>query len=830
MACDTTKRVPDGRQLLVDTEINVNGEPENEDQVQNLLYQEPNSAILGFPLRLHMFNLAKADPDSSYKAKFINKPGKYERMSKLLSKKQVDRLGESFWYSGFHNFLKRTGEAPVVLDSVSTKKSLTRLRSHYFNEGFFNVKTSSETDTIGDKKAQVKYNVITGDAFILDSITQTITTPVLDSLFNAHKNKTLIKSGNQYKTSDFEAEKNRITTNFRNNGIFHFQQNYVRFIIDTVDTDHKAHSNMVIDDYTYRENDSTKTAQFKMFKISEVNIFTDVPSGKSRSEIRDSVTYNNFNLYSSTELKYKPKALTDAVFITRGGLFADYKSTLTSRYLSNLRVFNYPSIQYIVDPRDSTGQSLVTNIYLSPRKKYSFGAGLDVTHSNIQDFGIAATTSVSIRNIFNGAETLEISGRGNIGSSRQLANPNDNFFNVSEYGLDTRLLFPRILMPFNTDRIIPKNMIPSTSFNIGFAKQENIGLDKENFTTSLTYNWTPKRFSTARFDLLNVQYVKNVNIANYFRVYGSSYDALNNIAQQYPFDASYFDNGNLLPETGTIGVIQDVQSGVVDVGVNDLQTINSIEERRRRLTENNLIIASSYTFSKTTKTDLQDNTFFTFRTKIESAGNVASLIASASKQLENQNGNNTLFEIEYSQYIKTEFDLVKHWDLRRKRIIAMRLFAGIAIPYGNSNNIPFSRSYFAGGSNDNRAWRPYGLGPGSSGAVNDFNEANMKLAFSTELRFNLFGDLHGAIFTDIGNIWNVLDNVEDERSTFTSLESLEDTAIGSGFGLRYDFNFFVVRLDLGFKTYNPAEQAGNKWFRDYNFANSVLNIGINYPF
>ncbi len=829
-ACDSTKRVPVGKRLLTDTDISVNDKKEKSDDISNLLYQEPNSSILGFPLRLHLYNLAPTDPDSLYKAKFINNPGKYERMAKFLSKKQVDRLGESFWYSGFPNFLKRTGEPPVLLDSLSTKKSLQRLRAHYYNEGFFNTKTTAKTDSIGDNKAEIKYTVITGRPYILDSLTQSISTPVLDSIFQADKRKMVLTSGKQYKTSDFEAEKNRVTTLFRNNGIFHFQQNYVHFDIDTVDTNYKAHSNMIIEDYTYRENDVAKTGEFKRFKISEVNIFTDIKSGKSRAAIRDSTTYKNVNLYSATKLKYKSKALTDAVFITEGGVFADYKTTLTSRYLSNLRVFNYPSIQYVIDERDSTGHSLISNIYLSPRKKYSFGAGLDVTHSNIQDFGIAANTSVTIRNIFNGAETLEISGRGTIGSSRQLANPDDNFFNVSEYGLDTRLNFPRILMPFNTDRIIPKNMIPSTSFNIGYAKQQNIGLDKENFTTALTYNWTPKRFSTARFDLFNVQYVKNVNIANYFRVYGSSYEALNSIGQDYNFNPDYFDGENLTPENGTIGVIQDVQSGLVSVNIKDRQTVNSIEERRRRLTENNLIIASSYTFSKTTKTDLLDNTYFTFRTKVESAGNVASLIAEAAKQLKNESGSNTLFQIEYSQYIKTEFDFIKHWDLRKKRILAMRLFTGIAIPYGNSKNIPFSRSYFGGGSNDNRAWRPYGLGPGASGAINDFNDANMKLAFSTELRFNLFGDLNGAVFTDIGNIWNVLDNVKDEKSKFVGFKSLKNTAIGTGFGVRYDFSFFVVRLDLGFKTYNPAEEEGERWFRTYNFSNSVLNIGINYPF
>jgi outer membrane protein assembly factor BamA len=162
--------------------------------------------------------------------------------------------------------------------------------------------------------------------------------------------------------------------------------------------------------------------------------------------------------------------------------------------------------------------------------------------------------------------------------------------------------------------------------------------------------------------------------------------------------------------------------------------------------------------------------------------------------------------------------------------LAVRSFFGIAIPYGNSNFIPFSRSYFAGGSNDIRAWQPYSLGPGSSGAVNDFNEANMKLTTSAEFRFKVVNNIKGALFIDTGNIWNVLDNVTDEKAVFDDFKSLTDIAVGSGFGVRYDFNFFVVRLDLAFKTYNPAEEIGNRWFRDYNFSNSVLNIGINYPF
>ncbi|NMH27204.1 BamA/TamA family outer membrane protein [Flavobacterium sp. SE-s28] len=799
------------------------------------MVRKPNSDLLGYRLRLNLYNLANPNPDSTFKAKFSGNPRKYERLSTILSKKQVARLGKSFYYYGVHEMLRKVGEPPVIVDQKSIDKSVLRLKGHYFNKGFFNAKISAAIDSTAPKKAKVVYTVTTSEPYILDSLTQSISSPILDSMFQATKEASALKSGKQFNSEDFDAEKLRLNTLFRNNGIFHFQQNYVKYDIDTVDTGHKAHSEMIIDDYTYRVGDSTYSMPFKKYKVSQVNIYTDATLGKNKENIKDSVTYNNFNLYAYQKLKYRPKAITDAVFIAPGSTFADWRTTVTSRYLSNLRVFNYPTIQYQEDPRDPKGESLIANIFLVPRKKYSFGASLDVTHSNIQDFGIAGSTSVTIRNVFNGAETLELSARGNIGSSKDLANPNDSFFNVSEYGGDLKLSFPRVLLPIKTESILPKRMIPSTVISLGYAKQQNIGLDKQNFTSSFAYSWTPKRFNSARFDLFNIQYVKNLNPGNYFEVYKSSYDALNKIAQDNSANVNpaYFNSdGNLIIESGTTGFTTDAlgASDAIPLSSSDYSTVRSIEERRQRLTENNLIFASSFSYSMTTKTDLLDNTFYSLRTKIESAGNFLSVIASASKQLKNQNGNNTIFDIEYSQYLKGELEYIKHFDLGRKKVLAMRAFGGVAIPYGNANSIPFSRSYFAGGSNDNRGWQSYALGPGTSGAVNDFNEANMKIALNAEFRFHLFGDLYSAFFVDAGNIWNVLDNVEDERYTFNGLSSLTDLAIGSGVGFRYDFTFFVVRLDVGFKTYEPSIYEGSKWFRNYNLSKSVLNIGINYPF
>ncbi len=835
--CETLKYVPADEQLLVDNEIIVNGEKETSEDVTNQLYQKPNSNILGYKLRLNLYNLANLKHDSTYNAKFVNNPEKYRRMSKILSAKQVNRLGQSFWYAGINDFLRETGEPPVIVSSKSAEKSARRLRSYYFNRGYFKVKTDFEIDSAGKQRAEVKYDVKLGDPYYIDTIKVTIDTKALDSMYNAQKSASLIKTGKKYMTADFENERNRITTQFRNNGVYQFQQNFITYDLDTISTGTLVNVNLKITDNTFRQGDSTVVEPFKIYKISRINIFTGYGLNKEKSKYADSVEYKDFNIYSRTKLKYRPKAITDAVFLSKNNLFADFRTTLTTRYLSNLRIFNYPTVQYEVDTNDTINSSLIANIFLTPKKKYGFTPTFDVTHSNIQPFGLAANSSVLIRNVFNGAETLELGLRGAIGTSKSFANPNDNFFNVSEYGFDGRLNFPRVLMFFGTEKIIPKSMIPSTAFNLGYAKQQNIGLDKENFTSSLVYIWTPKRNATGRFDLFNVQYVKNINIANYFRVYTSSYRTLTTIADSYSAPESYFfgsANGvrQLTIEDGTNTFIADVlgQNPSVLLSDADRKKVKSINERKRRLTEDNLIFASSISYSQTTKADLIDENFYAYRAKFESAGNILSLLSKIRSQKQNEIGNNTIFDVAYSQYLKGEGEFVKHWDFRRKKVVAIRAFAGLAVPYGNSNSIPFSRSYFAGGSNDNRAWQPYALGPGRTGAVNDFNEANLKLAFSTEFRFNYFGKLNGALFVDTGNIWNVLDNTTDEAAKFEGFKSLADAAVGSGFGFRYDLSFFVIRVDLGFKTYNPGAEGVKKWFRDYNFSNSVINLGINYPF
>jgi len=822
-------RVPDDKMLLVKNEIIIDNQKVAGDTIQALLYQKPNSSFLKIPIRLYLYHLSKKNADSSYVAWLNKKPNRKKNLTKLLSEKQVNRLGKSFIVSGYSNFFKKVGEAPVIIDSSKIEKSKNRLSAYYRSIGYFDNQVKAEIDSMGKKKGRVTYSLLKNKPYIIDSIYTSIKTKVIDSLYQTIKKESFIKQNKKYSVDDFTNERKRITANFRNNGAFFFQENDINYDVYQDTLTKKLDVDIKINDREITVDETSITIPHKLYKIEKINIFVDNDAIKNKNSITDSITYKDYTLYGSKKIRYKPKAITNAIFISKDNYYSDISRAQTTRSLSNLNVFNYPNIDF-KENKDST--ALVTNINLSPIKKYNFNASGDFIHSNIQDFGISGNLSVTFRNVFRGAEILQIGTRGNIGSSKDLANPRGVFFNLSEYGADAKLTFPRIFFLFPTTKLIRKEMLPSTNISLGLFRQTNIGLDKENFSGIVDYNWTRKTNNISKFELLNLQYVRNLNINNYFVVYGSSYSDLNNIAQTYNTNTAYLNEEGNLTSDGAISFINDVINGNTSLTPSNglYKTVRSIGERRNRLIENYLIAASSFTFSTTNKTDVYDYNFYNLKVKLETAGNVASFLSSVSGQPYSDNGNETLFGVEYSQYIKGDFEYIKHWDLGRKKSYAMRGFVGLAVPYGNSNSIPFSKSYFSGGSNDNRGWQPYSLGPGSSGGINDFNEANFKMAFNAEYRFPFFGQLFGALFADAGNIWNVFDNVEDKTYTFNGISSLKDIALGTGIGFRYDFSFFVFRLDFGYKTYNPGRIENERWFRDLNFSKTVLNFGINYPF
>ncbi|GHC56339.1 translocation and assembly module lipoprotein TamL [Ulvibacter litoralis] len=833
ISCNAVKRVPDDKFLLTDNTIVVDEEEINDAGVFSQLIQKPNPKIplVNVPMGLHIYNLADPQPDSTFTKWLYKKPKREERLVRFLSKKQVDQIGNS--YVGLNKWLEKSGDAPVVIDDSKAKKSLERIKQWYSKRGWFNTKGSYgvKIDSTKKKRATITYNIQRFKPYYLDSIQEKISSKVVDSLFQDTKDKSFVIEGKQYAAADFNNERDRLTIQFRNSGLYHFDQDYIGFEADTINTGHKANITYLIPDRKITVGDSTRTEPFKIHKINEVRIITDYSFANKDRKFSDSATYNGYTLFSYDKLRFKPKAITDAVSITPGQIFRDIDRTLTYNQISDLRIFKYPNINYQEDPRDSTGTGLISTVLLSPRKKATLETDFDTYTSIIQQIGVGFSASVILRNVFRRAEILEISGRGSIGSSKD-ANDSERFFNISDVGGDIKLSFPRIVFPVNTNKIIPKYMSPSTSISLGINAQNNIGLDRQNFNAIFSYQWKPSKIRTNKLDLLNIQYVRNLNTANYFNVYVSSFDRLNEIAVANDYTFQNEDTQVLeIPDETSLFITEALDdSNPLSLDTDEIDDVSSIKEREERLTEDNLIFATNFTWTRDTREGILDNSFSRLQWKIEGAGNILSGIANLAGLTKNDNGNYETLGIVFSQYIKLEGNYIKHWEINSNSVFAVRTFAGVAIPYGNSTSIPFTRSYFAGGANDNRGWRAYDLGPGSSGSIQDFNEANLKIALNAEYRYTILGDFKGAFFVDAGNIWNVADNITDESSRFTSFSDLSEIAIASGLGIRYDFGFFVFRFDVGFKTYNPALTEGERWFKEYNFGNAVYNIGINYPF
>jgi len=840
LSCNSLKKVEDDEYLVIKNSIYADSVKVYNEELESLIYQKPNSTVLGYPLRLNLFNLAKENPDSSFNAWLYRKENRKKRLTKILSAKQVERLGESFLVKGLSNWLKDIGEAPTILDTSKTRLSIARLSAYYQGKGYFTNSTTYKIDSSKQKKAKVNYHIALGDPYMIDSLSNNISSTAIDSLYFLNSANSLVKEGQQFDLTNFNNERERLTSIFRNSGIRNFQESSITFDIlrdtTTAADDQKMNITLNIGDLKTRGENEVTTSAYKVEKINKINIYTDYLATNTK-ESTYTIDYQDYTIHYSQNFDIKPKTLANAIFFKKDSIYRDVDKVRTSRQLNALNVFKYPNIIF---EADSLGNQVNTNIYLAPKTKYSLGTNFEVSRSNLRKLGVGIGTTLLIRNIFKGAENLSISANGTYGL---LSNNTFEANYFSEFGGDVTLDFPRIWFPFiNTSKIIPNYTLPKTRIAIGTNFQNNIGLDKQTFNTELGYHWVPSDFVNHDVELLNIQFVRNVNSNRFFNVYTNTYELLDDIADTYedantyPDLAEYFESSdndsdlNLIIPSGTSGFTEAILNGSVASTSDDFDDVGTIEERRIRLTENNLIFATNYTFNKTNRTGIIDNTFYQFRWKIESAGNLLSAFSNIVPFNTNDDEQLLVFGVPFSQYIKNEFEYVKYWDLSHANVLAARAFFGIAIPYGNSDNIPFVRSYFAGGSNDNRAWFPYSLGPGSVSAVNDFNEANLKLALNIEYRFPIVGDINGAIFADAGNIWNVLDNVEDSAATFDSIDSLKDIALGTGLGLRYDFTYFLFRLDLGFKTYNPAEIQSERWFKDYNFANSVLQIGINYPF
>lgn len=813
-SCRPIRYVPEGKFLLLKNKVNIDDKNKIDSEVKDFIIQRPNTKFLGILFPLRFYNLGNEDYEKTV-TEFLEKhPNTHQKFKNVFSEKQTLKMEET--YKSFQKWFLNGGEPPVILDENKAKLTSEKLRTYYFNNGYFDTEVDYSID-LKVKEADIKYKIVKNEPYHLDSIHHLIDSKTLDSIYTKTIETSFLKSGDRYKDENFRKESKRLSTIFRNSGIYHFSENQIGFYeIDTLAADYKTDVILKITDRLTEKEGVITSHPLKVQKVSKIGIFTDYSYETKDDPFQDTLVYNGFHFYSHDKLKYNPKALLNAVFIEPGNIYKDSARSLTRKHLKLLKNFKLVKIKY----NEINEDELTATIVLTPMKKYSISMNTEVIHSNIKQLGFSGGFAFTNRNTFKNAEIFKLSFQGSIFDvAKNIGNDSDKPFSSWELSAEASLEVPRFVFPFSKNRLIDKRMAPKTLFSVGSSFQKNIGLDKQKFTTFIDYSWTPNKRTKHTIEPINAQYVKNLNKESYFTIYSSEYDDLVKIQEEF------FPTYPLTPDNALEFIDENIDEDFKASNPEEYQTAKNIEKRNEIITTDYVIPSITYSYTYSTQKDYLDKEYLFFRGKFSSAGALVSSVTNTETD-----GIKTFADTPIAQYIKTDLEFKKYWKTSRSTVLVFRSFIGIAIPYGNSTDIPFTSSYFIGGSSDIRAYKTYELGPGTNSNGLEFNVGSLKLISNLEYRFGITNSLKGALFVDAGNIWDITDSeVFEEGDKFTGIESLKNSAIGTGFGIRYDFSFFVFRTDLGLKTYEPYLE-GDRWFQNYNFRSSVINIGINYPF
>jgi outer membrane translocation and assembly module TamA len=825
VSCNSTKHVAEDEHMLAQNYIFVDSIKNNGNDIEKYILQKPNPKFLNLPFALYFHNLGDHNKPKTPSEWGIKNPRSYNFIKNIFSEKQSIAYANTF--IGLNKTLLNY-QGPVILSDKKVKNTEKNLRTYYKNLGYFKSKVTSKInrDSIS-KKATVDYNIIKGKPTLLDTINLKIESTVLDSIYKKTNTSSLLKTGDQYNDKTFRNEASRVLKLFRNNGIYHFTESALGFYVDSTRTNYKTNVDFLIAGNRLVEKKGNYVNEpFKIQKISEINIITDYSFTKKGEPLLDSLNYKGINFFAHRKIKYNPKYLSQSIFLKPNEIYKDTLRNLTRNHLKALKNFKSTNIKFSAVPNKEN--ELKMDIFLAPIEKYTLGLETEITHSNIRNIGSSAKFSITNRNAFRGAELLKLSLLGSWFDS--------NNGPGWEIGADASLEIPRFIAPFGLSKLVPKKMSPRTLFSIGSSFQRNIGLDRQTFTFLSDYKWQYNSKKTIQLEIFNTQYIQNLNINRYFDIYNSEFSNLDAVAKIY-------DNANLNTSEPNYYPLSDDLTNQVSESLNFMESVSNntsfkttnseeynttlnILNRYNILTSDFLIPVLAYSFTYNNQINSNDNNFSFFKVRVANSGNILGLLSDKT----NGNSKKTIAKIPLAQYFKTDLEFKQFWSVGSSNsVLGFRSFLGAIMTYDNSD-IPFTKSYFAGGSNDIRAWQTYDLGPGSRNTGLEFNVGSLKFLTSAEYRFDVVSKLKGALFIDAGNIWDITgSSFVDSDAKFSSLSSLKDIAIGSGFGARLDFSFLILRLDVGFKTYEPY-LTGNKWLKSYNFANAVYNIGINYPF
>lgn len=708
---------------------------------------------------------------------------------KLLFQSLRPGLAIHSWGNGeTENFWSKLGKEPIIFDASQSKRSAELLQRHYFNKGYFQVQVdTSMLYNKSRKRAEVRYTVKRGPRYRIDTISYDILEN-LEALGIAKSKDSKIKEGDYYDLNDLDAERSRLQKFFLNQGFYNFSESYIVFDADTnyASGEHRVHLKMIIRGIPKRQGDSIVYNAFKPYYIRDIKVVPDFSFQTSPTN-QDSLTFLAYQL-KFQDLNYKPRYLTDAIHFEKGDLYRQTKISETYSHYSGYKAFKVTEMVYTPVEGDSGKSYLDVEIRLVPEDKRSFNAELEVTNTS-GNYGISGSVGIINRNLFKGGEALSFKINSGLEYQPTIAQ-SENLSRTFELGAEIRIDVPRFLLPFNTVGLFRKRMQTRSSVSIYANRTARVEFDRETFGGSLSYNWKESPYKSHQVDLLNISY------SNLFAI--------------------------------------------------DTTFIRQLDPIQILAFSSEFISSSSWRYTYTGQESVSQTFYDFFSTNLEIGGTLQSLLTNSIGEI-NEDDVSTLWGAPAYQFARLELDYRYYIHPSKDQLYAFRLNSSYILPYGKSRFEregellrlpPFSRFSFLGGTNDLRAWPAYRAGGGIervssyADSSSNFSIGTLKLLFNLEYRFPIYSSLKGAVFVDAGNIW-LTGGLESAESAFALRNLARDLYIGSGFGLRMDLDFFVIRLDTGLRLRDPGYwQAGEEWVISTKpvLPNLTYNIALGYPF
>lgn len=717
------------------------------------------------------------------------------------------RANIAFYYLGskgketkFKKWLKNTvGAAPVILDTGLCLIATKQMVQYLANKGYFNSRVKDSV-SIKKKKATVFYLVKTTVPYKIRKLSYTIPDTQLARFIYRDTASSVIKIKRNYDAYKLDEERTRISTYLANNGFYGFSPNYIVYHVDSavgskqmdirmevslpqvpspfdpgqlIEVPHKRY--YINNIYIYSEFDHMAADTALKYDTLVTEFSGPKKSGKS----------SRYYFLSDRKMSIKPRTIAQSIFIEPGSYYnLDLVNKSYSR-LAGLQVFKYVNLRFAPsgtgpDPAKKNADPIDCRVQLSRSAGQSFSVSADGTNS-AGAFGLQGGLTYSNRNIFKGAQLLRIGVNISAQSQPPISDAPPKLFNVLELGLNASLSFPQFLLPIRPERL-PKSMQPKTTFTLGYNFQRQQDYDRHITNATFGYTWIQNKRLSQTINPIEIALVK---------VFG---------------DSAFEDY------------------------------LNSLTDPRLKYQYTDHLVAGlKYTLQYTSQELNRLKDYIYIKTNFETGGNLLYTIDNMVKGPKNEEGYFTLLNIQYAQYVRPDFDFRYYNKLGREHMMVYRFYTGIGIPYGNSIALPFEKAFFAGGANDLRGWKMGYIGPGSyhndtlQGNYNQFGD--MQVEANIEYRFPIYKVVKGSLFFDLGNVWLIRPSPDLPGGVINIGNFIPEIAISTGFGIRLDFNFFMVRLDPAIPIKVPWYPKGDRWyFNKMQLQDIVWNFGIGYPF